>query len=263
MKRPFLLLYGLAAYTLFNASFIYLAGFLQDVGVPKAINDGEQVHTALALVINIGLIFLFGFFHSLMARQGFKDWWTQYVPVDAERSTYVLQSALFLVLAMWQWRPMPEIIWQLEGLSATAAVVLFGTGMAILLTSTFLIDHFELFGLKQVWYANTNRTPPQTTFKTPLLYQWVRHPMQLGVLITVFATPMMTLGHLVFATSMAVYILIGLYFEERSLVREFGDTYRQYQRTTPMLIPRMPSAFSAFSKKASKPVSRSVSGGTH
>lgn len=239
MKRPILMLYGIVTYALFNASFLYLAGFLQEFAVPKAINDGVLIPAYQALAINAGLVFLFGFFHSLMARQSFKDWWTQYVPVEAERSTYVLQSALFLGLAMWQWQPMPVTIWLVEGIYAYGFIALFVIGVTILLTSTFLIDHFELFGLKQVWFASSNRDVPDPTFKTPMLYKFVRHPMQLGVVITVFATPHMTVGHLVFASAMTIYIVIGLYFEERSLVAEFGDVYRQYQKTTPMLLPRV------------------------
>ncbi len=246
MKRPILMLYGVITYAMFNASFIYLAGFLQQFAVPKAINDGAVVSVYSALAINLGLVFLFGFFHSVMARERFKQWWTQYVPVEAERTTYVLQSALFLSLAMWQWQPMPEVIWHVEGLMAYAIVGFFLQGLAILLTSTFLIDHFELFGLKQVFFASTDREVPNPTFKTPFLYKIVRHPMQLGVFITVFATPHMTVGHLVFASAMTAYILVGLYFEERSLVREFGDVYRDYQRTTPMLLPRIRARHSAF-----------------
>ncbi|MEM1433912.1 MAG: methanethiol S-methyltransferase [Pseudomonadota bacterium] len=239
MKRPFLIAYGLLAYASFNASFLYLAGFLQAVAVPKAINDGIETSTAAALAINLTLVFLFGFFHSLMAREGFKKHWTRIIPVDAERSTYVLQSALFLALAMWQWRPMTQTVWEVEGPLAMVLVGIFFAGIAVLLISTFLIDHFELFGVKQVWLANAGTPLPPATFRTPMLYRFVRHPMQLGVLITVFATPHMTVGHLVFAASMAAYVLVGLHFEERSLVREFGTAYRSYQRTTPMLLPRL------------------------
>ena len=240
MKRPFLVFDGVAVYALFNASFIYLAGFLQDFGVPKAINDGALVPASEALLINLGLVFLFGFFHSLMARDGFKRWWTRFVPQEAERSTYVLQSALFLFLAMWQWRPMPDVIWHFDGLLAAAWVALFVVGVSVLLISTFLIDHFELFGIRQVLSASAGRRIPDPQFREPWLYRIVRHPMQLGVLITVFATPHMTVGHLVFASAMSVYVLIGLYFEERALLREFGDTYRDYQRRTPMLLPGFP-----------------------
>ena len=239
MKRPFLLLYGFIVYLLFNAAFLYWIGFLLDFGVPKAINDGVVVSTTEALLTNLALVFLFGFFHSLMARDGFKRWWTRYIPVEAERSTYVLQSALFLYLAMWHWRPMPDVIWQVEGAAAIVMTALCLIGFMVLFVSTLLIDHFELFGIKQVWFANAKRELPTAEFKQPLLYKLVRHPMQLGVLIAVFATPTMTVGHLVFAASMGLYVLIGLYFEERALLREFGDTYREYQRTTPMLIPRL------------------------
>ncbi|MEM1110293.1 MAG: methanethiol S-methyltransferase [Pseudomonadota bacterium] len=237
MKRPRLIAYGLLTYLLFNASFIYLIGFLQSFGVPKAINDGNHVSPTFALSITVSLVFLFGFFHSLMARDWFKRRWTKLIGQEAERSTYVLQSALFLLLAMWQWQPMPAVIWHLTGAAAVAVIALFAVGVATLLTATFLIDHFELFGLKQVWYASRKRSLPSSEFKTPVLYRWVRHPMQLGVIITVFAVPHMTLGHLCFALCMTLYVLIGLHFEERALVREFGDRYREYQQRVPMLIP--------------------------
>ena len=237
MKRPVLLIYGVICYALFNVSFLYLAGFLLNLFVPKAINDGLATPLGQAIAINLGLVFLFGFFHSLMARQRFKAWWTKIVSPDAERSTYVLQSALFLSFAMWQWRPMPEVIWQVGGGAEAAFYALFTLGIALVLLSTFLIDHFELFGLRQIWSANTGREMPKPVFRTPFLYRVVRHPMQLGVMILLFATPLMTAGHLLFALSMTLYILIGLYFEERSLVREFGEVYRDYQRRVPMLVP--------------------------
>ena len=239
MKRPVLVLYGLIAYILFNASFVYMLGFLQSTGVPKAINDGEMGPAATAVSINLFLVFLFGFFHSLMARDSFKRWWTRIVPADAERSTFVLQSALFLLLAMVYWQPMPGVIWQLGGVAEIVVLTLFVVGVLTVLTSTFLIDHFELFGLKQVWFANRERPQPKAKFVEPLLYRLVRRPMQLGMVITLFATPLMTTGHLVFAVSMTLYVLIGLYFEERALLREFGDRYRDYQQRVPMLIPRL------------------------
>lgn len=237
MKRPVLLIYGVVCYALFNVSFLYLGGFLLDLFVPKAINDGVATPLGQAIAINLGLVFLFGFFHSLMARQRFKAWWTRIVSPDAERSTYVLQSALFLSLAMWQWRPMPEVIWQVDGAAAVAAYAFFALGLGLVLLSTFLIDHFELFGLRQIWTANTGREMPQPVFRTPFLYRVVRHPMQLGVMILLFATPVMTAGHMLFAMAMTLYILIGLYFEERSLVREFGEVYLDYKRRVPMLLP--------------------------
>ena len=239
MKRLILVLYGVTAYVLFNLSFVYLLGFLQEMGVPKAINDGEASLAARALAINVFLVFLFGFFHSLMARESFKRWWTKYVPESAERPTYVLQSAIFLMVAMFHWQPMTQVIWQLEGIAAVLVQVLFVAGVLTLLTSTFLIDHFELFGLKQVWSVATTRDLPEPEFVQPLLYRVVRHPMQLGMVTLLFATPLMTTGHLVFATAMTVYILIGLYFEERSLLRQFGARYESYQEQVPMLIPRL------------------------
>lgn len=239
MNRLLLVAYGAIAYLCFNVAFVYMIGFLLDLFVPKAINDGASSPIALAIFINLGLVFLFGFFHSLMARESFKAWWTKLVPADAERSTYVLQSALFLGLAMWQWQAIPQTIWAFEGALAWAAYLVCALGVACVLTSTFLIDHFELFGLRQVWAASTRRPMPQPKFVTPFLYRFVRHPMQLGVVMVLFGTPHMTLGHLVFATSMTLYILIGLWFEERALLREFGDAYRAYQRHVPMLVPRL------------------------
>jgi len=238
MKHSILVLYGLFAYLLFNASFIYMLGFLQNVGVPKGINDGTEVSVPLALAINSLLIFLFGFFHSVMARDGFKRWWTRIVPKESERPTFVLQSAVFLFLAMIYWQPMPNIVWQFDGYWVLVAYVFFLLGIATVLVSTFLIDHFELFGLKQVWFANKQRDMPESEFVQPLLYRLVRHPMQLGMVILLFSTPKMTVGHLLFAALMTAYVLVGLYFEERALLREFGDKYREYQQRVPMLIPR-------------------------
>lgn len=237
MKRPGLITYGILCYAFFNISFLYMAGFLLDLWVPKTINSGNPDSTLRSLLTNFGLIFLFGFFHSLMARQRFKDWWTKFVPVEAERSTYVLQAAAFLSLLMIYWKPMPTEIWSVSDGWAIGCHLVFIAGLFVVLLSTFLIDHFELFGLRQVWSANVDTPLPSPKFRTPFLYKFVRHPMQLGVILVFFATPNMTAGHLFFAVSMTCYVLIGLYFEERSLVREFGDAYRDYQSRVPMLIP--------------------------
>lgn len=237
MKRPALLIYGLLAYTLFNVTFVYFAGFLLGIGVPKGINDGVSAGATVAVAINIGLVFLFGFFHSLMAREKFKRWWIRIVSPEAERSTYVLQASLFLALLMWQWRPIPTTLWQTEGMLIWPIYGVFALGVILVLLSTFLINHFELFGLQQVWFAQSNRPLPPPKFVTPSLYQIVRHPMQLGVLLVLFATPLMSIGHLLLAASMTLYVMIGLYFEERSLVRLFGNGYRQYQQQVPMLFP--------------------------
>lgn len=237
MKRPGLILYGILCYAFFNISFLYMAGFLLDLVVPKAINDGVVGTYWSAIPTNFGLVFLFGFFHSLMARQRFKDWWTKFVPVEAERSTYVLQAAAFLSILMIFWKPMPAVAWSVSDQLAIGFYVLFVFGLVMVLLSTFLIDHFELFGLRQIWSANLNKSMPKPTFRTPMLYKLVRHPMQLGVILVFFATPHMSAGHLLFAISMTGYVLIGLYFEERSLVREFGDSYRDYRARVPMLLP--------------------------
>ena len=239
MKRPGLILYGATAYVLFNAAFLYMIGFLLELPVPKTINDGDSVSVVAAILVNVGLIFLFGFFHSLMAREAFKRWWRQMIPAEAERSTYVIQSAAFLSLAMWQWQPLPATIWAVDGALAWLAYGICGLGVFLVLLSTFLIDHFELFGLSQIWNANKNRPMPRPVFKTPFLYRYVRHPMQLGVILVFFGTPHMTVGHALFAGLMTLYVMIGLWFEERSLVHEFGDTYRAYKRQVPMLIPRL------------------------
>lgn len=240
MSKPFLLIYGVLCYALFNICFLYMAGFVLDLFVPKSVNDGPVTHPGLAIAINLGLVFLFGFFHSLMARQSFKDLWTKFVPAEAERSTFVLQSSLFLALAMWQWRPLETVIWSVSGPAVWFFYAIFVLGLAFVLISTFLIDYFELFGLRQIWFAQSGKPLPRPVFRTPFLYKMVRHPMQLGLMLALFAAPVMTLGHFIFAFAMTVYILIGLHFEERSLVREFGDRYQQYQATVPMLIPQLP-----------------------
>lgn len=237
MARPGLLLYGASAYMLFNVSFLYMLGFLQGLPIPKAINDGVERPVATAVLINIGLVFLFGFFHSLMARDEFKRQWTRIVPPAAERSTYVLQSALFLGLAMCQWQPLPTTLWSLGGALEIVAYAVFGIGVAMVLLSTFLIDHFELFGLHQIWSAHRQRPMPHPAFRTPSLYRVVRHPMQLGMILLLAGTPHMTIGHLLFAGLMTAYVLVGLWFEERALLREFGEAYRDYQCRVPMLIP--------------------------
>lgn len=241
MKRPGLLLYGLVAYLLFQASFLYMAAFLLGMPIPR----GPMIETEgmmMPLLINVGLIFLFGFFHSLMARQRFKNWWTKIIPADAERSTYVLQSAFFIGLAVAYWQPMEQTIWMATDTMVWVAYGLFGLGVGIVFLSTFLIDHFELFGLRHIWSANKQQDLPKPKLVTPSLYKFVRHPMQLGIVIMLLATPHMTMGHMLFALLMILYIVIGLWYEEKSLIREFGDQYKAYQKQVPMLIPRLSPA---------------------
>lgn len=239
MSRVVILIYGIACYLAFNAVFLYLAGFLLEIGVTRTVNSGDATRFIPALTIDLALIFQFGFFHSLMAREGFKRHWTRIVPPAAERSTYVLQASVFLALLIWLWQPLPLVLWSLDGWGAALAYVAFGAGLALILWSSHLIDHFELFGLRQVWSHMRDRQIPGTAFQAPALYRFVRHPMQLGVLIVFWATPQMTLGHAVLAWGMTIYVLIGLQFEERALLRQFGAVYANYQRRVPMLLPRL------------------------
>jgi protein-S-isoprenylcysteine O-methyltransferase Ste14 len=239
MNRITIFIYGLGCYLVGAfAYFIGLSSFLGNFGVIRSIDIGVETPFLQALLTNLGLILLFGLPHSLMARQGFKQWWTKIVPPAAERSTYMLQSGLLTLFLIWQWRPMPASLWQID--NAAVSVVLwtiFGLGWGIALTATFLIDHFELTGLQQVYAHLRGKAIPTSQLRTPFLYKVVRHPLQFGVLLTFWATPQMTVGRLVFAVGMTLYILIGLYFEERDLVRHFGEAYREYQKRTPMLIP--------------------------
>lgn len=246
MSRVLLVAYGLMCYALFGLVFTYFFGFLLDLVVPKGMNDGAVVPAAQAIAINAGLVFAFGFFHSLMARKGFKACWVQYIPEAAERSTYVLQSSVFLAIAMAFWQPMPTVLWSVTGPAIWAVYGVFALGAGIIVLSTFLLDHFEFFGLRQVWSYARGQAMPKPRFRTPFLYRYMRHPLQFGVILILLAVPEMTVGHLVFAGMMGLYIGIGLWFEERSLVRDFGDQCRAYQASTPMLLPLGP-------RRAAKP----------
>lgn len=241
MNRIVIFAYGVSAYLLFLGVFSYLAGFLLSFLVPKGINTAAATEASLGLsvAINLLLIAIFGFFHSLLARDHIKAALLKILPAAAERSTYVVQSSLCLALAMWQWQPLPGTIWHVEGMTAVLAYVAFAIGAGLVLWSTFLIDHFELFGLRQIWTHLRGEAMPQPEFRTPVLYRVVRHPMQLGVIVLLFATPHMTWGHMLFASAMTAYIFVGLYFEERALLRTFGDRYAAYQRSVPMLFPML------------------------
>jgi len=242
MKRVFVLLYGAFAYLLFLIVFSYLTAFLLGLFVPKSINDlGVAAPGGLlgANAVNLALIVLFGFLHSLLARDWVKALLYRILPQPAERSTYVLQSSLCLALAMWLWQPIDTVIWQVSGWGSVIAYGFFGLGAGLVLLSTFIIDHFELFGLRQIWTQLRGQQMPEPVFKTPVLYRVVRHPMQLGIIILLFSTPLMTAGHMLFAASMTAYIFVGLYFEERALVRQFGDRYLAYKSQVPMLFPRL------------------------
>lgn len=239
MTKSLVVVYGIVGYLVgAGAYFVGLGGFLAGLLGPYSINAGTQDAVWRALLTNVGLIVLFGLPHSLMARQRFKQWWTQFVPPSLERSTFMLQAGLFALLLIWQWQPMTGVIWQVDTPALrTALWVVYWSGWLIALIATFLIDHFELTGLRQVFAHLRSRPIVYPRFRTPFLYQIVRHPMQLGVMLAFWSTPEMTVGRLVFAVGMTTYIVVGLHFEERDLVRRFGDAYRTYQQQTPMLIP--------------------------
>jgi len=235
MKR-FLLLYALSCYALFGAVFVWLIAFLLDFGDIRGAADTPPMRAA---AINLALISAFGFAHSVMARASVKRIWTRIIPPAAERATYVLQSSLLLALIFWQWRPIPTPIWEVDGAAAVAIYAAFSVGAKLVLASTFLLGHFEFVGVSQAWDNLRGATPKPPVFRTPLLYRFVRHPLQLGLLVMMIATPVMTAGHLLFVIAMGLYIAIGLRFEERALLREFGPVYAQYRREVPMLFPRL------------------------
>src|SRR6266513_2491790 len=238
MGRFIAFLYGLASYVVFFGTILYAIGFVEGLVVPKAIDDGAVVPLSEALVVNLLLMSVFAVQHSVMARRQFKQWWTQYVPKSVERSTYVLFASLALILLFWQWRPMPAVVWEITDpdIAVTIATLSFG-GWVIVFTSTFLINHFELFGLHQVANNLTGRDMPTPRFRTPLYYKFVRHPLYLGFIIAFWAAPTMTVGHLLFAAVTTAYIFVGVFLEERDLVDLFGDDYRNYRERGGMVIP--------------------------
>ena len=231
-------LYGVVAYLVFLVSNLCAIGFVGNIFVPNSIDSGEPATVAEALIINTLLLGLFAIQHSVMARQGFKRWWTRFVPASVERSTYVLIASLVLLLLYWQWRPIPDPVWAVEnpmGVAALQAIFWLGWGMALL--STFLVSHFELFGLSQVFARLRNRELPPPAFTTPFLYRLIRHPLYLSFLLAFWATPVMTVGHLLFAGATTAYIVIAIQLEERDLIQFFGDQYRRYRKEVAMLIP--------------------------
>ncbi len=243
MSRFIAFLYGFAAYLVFFFTFLYAIGFVTGLLVPKTIDTGTVVPLVEALVINVLLMSLFAIQHSVMARRQFKEWWTQYVPKSVERSTYVLLASLALVLLFWQWRPIPAIVWQVADPQIAMAITAVSlVGWLLVLTSTFLINHFELFGLHQVANNLAGRPMPALRFKTPVLYKVVRHPIYLGFIIAFWVAPVMTVGHLLFAAVTTAYIFVGIALEERDLTELFGDEYRRYRERVSMLVPWRRSA---------------------
>jgi protein-S-isoprenylcysteine O-methyltransferase Ste14 len=238
MGRIIGFLFGLVAYLVFLPTFLYAIGFVTGMGVPKTIDSGPVVPVTEALVVNLLLLSLFAIQHSGMARKPFKRWLTQFVPMSVERSVYVLLASLALILLLWQWRPIPAVVWQVTNADvAMTMTALSLAGWLLVLFSTFLINHFELFGLHQVTANLAGQTMPEPRFKTPVLYKVVRHPIYLGFIIAFWATPVMTVGHLLFAAVTTAYIFVGIALEERDLIQLFGEEYKRYRAQVGMLAP--------------------------
>jgi len=238
MKRAGILFYSVVNYALGVAALVYLIAFLFNLYVPKSIDSGEPGNAITAAVINLGLILLFGLQHSIMARPKFKAWLTRLVPESAERSTFMLATAAVTFALCLLWQPLTGVIWQAE--SALLHNTLLGTGLAgwaLVLYATFLINHFDLFGLRQGWLYFTGHEYTHLPFKTYALYKYIRHPIMTGVFIGIWFTPVMTTGHLLFAAGMSLYILIGVYHEEKDLVGVFGERYHEYRRVTGRFLP--------------------------
>ncbi len=238
MARLAGVLYGIFAYVVFLASFLYGIGFFADLWVPKSIDSGGQGDVLVSLVVDLVLLGIFAVQHSVMARPGFKALWTRVVPKSVERSTYVLIASLILFLIFWQWRPLTGVVWDVRGEAARTAIwAIYWLGWLIVLLSTFMISHWDLFGLRQVMLNLQGREYTHPPFMTRGLYRLVRHPIMLGFVVLLFAAPTMTVGHLVFAAASTAYILIALQFEEKDLTDALGDAYREYKRRVPMLFP--------------------------
>ena len=242
MKKAFVLIYGIISYSLGSLALVALIAFLFDLipAIPyiNSIDTAGSSGTLLALVINVGLIALFGLQHSVMARSGFKLWIAHYLPEPAERSTFLLATAIvtFAIIAVWQ--PMPSIVWQADSTLTHNIMLTIGlSGWALVFYSTFQINHFDLFGLRQVWLYLNDREYTPLPFQAKGLYRYIRHPIMTGAFIGIWATPVMTVGHLVFAAGMSAYILIGVYHEEKDLIRAFGEKYRAYKHSTGKFLP--------------------------
>ncbi len=238
MKRLIRLLYGIAAYAVAMGSLLYAIGFTGNVVVPKSIDVGGRAPWSEAMVIDLLLLGLFAVQHSVMARRGFKRWWTGYVPQPIERSTYVLFASATLTLLFWLWLPLPDLVWSVESLGLRQLLqALFWVGWILVPVSTFLINHFELFGLQQVFNHLRRTETGEPDFKTPGLYRIVRHPLYLGLIVAFWSAPDMTVGHLLVAVATTADLLLGIALEERDLVDSFGERYLQYRREVRMLLP--------------------------
>ena len=238
MKRVLFLLYGVIAYFLFFGTFLYAIGFVGNLFVPKSIDGLPLVSLTKAILTNASLLLLFALQHSIMARPAFKRWWTNFVPEPIERSTYVLLASLCLMLMMWQWQPIGGIIWSIENEFVTNILLsTYMLGWGLVLISTFLINHFDLFGLRQTWLYFIGKTYAPLPFRVPFFYRFVRHPLYLGFLIAFWSTPVMTVAHLLFALLTTGYILTAIRFEEKDLVTHFGTNYVAYKQRVSKIIP--------------------------
>jgi protein-S-isoprenylcysteine O-methyltransferase Ste14 len=238
MKRLVILQYSLVNYLFGVAALVYLIAFLFNLYVPKSIDSGPSGGAAMAIAIDLGLIALFGLQHSVMARQRFKTWLTRYIPQAAERSTYLLATALVTFALCLFWQPLPQVIWRADSALLHNVILAIGlAGWGLVLFATFLINHFDLFGLRQAWLYFTGRDYTPLPFRTVALYRYIRHPIMTGAFIGIWFTPVLTAGHLLFALGMSAYILVGVYHEERDLLRAFGDRYRRYTGSTGRFLP--------------------------
>jgi protein-S-isoprenylcysteine O-methyltransferase Ste14 len=239
MGRIIAFLYGVISYVIFLVSFLAAIGFVGNLILPRTIDaGGAEASFGMALLINAALLGLFAVQHMIMARVKFKEWWTKIVPISVGRSTFVLFSSLILILLFWEWRPMPGLIWNVEHPAGYLILqALFWIGWVIVLLSTFMINHFDLFGLRQVYLNLRGEELKHVEFKTSGLYKFIRHPVMAGFIIAFWATPVMTVGHLIFALATTGFILISLQLEERDLVAAIGEDYQNYQKSTRMFLP--------------------------